>query len=97
VSFQVDSIDWSHRSGWSVLVHGDAYEATHWETHHLGLEPWAGGDKSHWVRLKVRDISGRRIEPAELVWPPDESGYPSPPLETIVPPQNLLPCGRSIR
>src|ERR1700687_2681465 len=58
VSFQVDSIDWVHRSGWSVLAHGEAYEASHWETHHLDLDSWAGGDKSHWVRLKVGHISG---------------------------------------
>jgi uncharacterized protein len=75
VSFQVDWIDWVHRSGWSVLAHGEAYEASHWETHHLDLGSWVGGDKSHWVRLKVGHISGRRLEPAELAWSSDSRGY----------------------
>ena len=75
VSFQVDAIDWFHRTGWSVLVHGTAYEATHWETDHLDLESWTAGDKPTWVRIVTTVVTGRRIEPAELDWPGDPRGY----------------------
>jgi nitroimidazol reductase NimA-like FMN-containing flavoprotein (pyridoxamine 5'-phosphate oxidase superfamily) len=75
VSFQVDFIDWSRRTGWSVLARGVAYEATHWEVDHLLLEPWAGGDKSHWVRIIVTDLTGRRLEAHDLDWPPHNKGY----------------------
>ena len=61
VSFQLDDIDPTHRTGWSVLVRGRAYEATHWEIDHLDLTAWAPGDKSHWVRVAPDAITGRRI------------------------------------
>ena len=62
VSFQVDQIDASRHTGWSVLVQGVAYEATPREIEHLHLEPWAPGEKSHWVRIVPAAITGRRIE-----------------------------------
>jgi nitroimidazol reductase NimA-like FMN-containing flavoprotein (pyridoxamine 5'-phosphate oxidase superfamily) len=62
ISFQVDLIDPLHHTGWSVLVRGRAYVATHWEVEHLELEPWAGADKPHWVRLVPHAITGRRIQ-----------------------------------
>lgn len=73
ISFQVDQIDRFRRSGWSVLVEGVAYEATHWEVAHLDLEPWPAGAKDHWVRLVPSQISGRVLPPpvAEL----DTPGY----------------------
>lgn len=61
VSFQIDQIDPLQHTGWSVLVRGRAYEATRWETDHLQLEPWAPGDKGHWVRIVPDSISGRRL------------------------------------
>jgi uncharacterized protein len=73
ISFEVDAVDPGRRTGWSVLVQGPAYEATHWETDHLTLQPWAGGDKSHWVRLIPSMISGRRILLEEL--PHASAGY----------------------
>ncbi len=75
VSFQVDYIDWPHRTGWSVLVHGDAYQATHWERDHIELVPWAGGDKGTWVRIEAATVTGRRLLPADLDWPADNRGY----------------------
>lgn len=61
VSFQVDFVDPFHRTGWSVLVAGVAYEATPLEIAHLTVEPWSGGEKQHWVRVLPRTVSGRRI------------------------------------
>ena len=61
VSFEVDEIDPFHRAGWSVLVKGVAYEATHWEVDRLTLEPWPSGEKKRWVRIVPASITGRRI------------------------------------
>ena len=65
VSFQIDDIDPVHRTGWSVLVRGKAYEASHWETDHLSLDTWAPGEKSHWIRIVPDAFSGRRIHQAD--------------------------------
>jgi nitroimidazol reductase NimA-like FMN-containing flavoprotein (pyridoxamine 5'-phosphate oxidase superfamily) len=73
VSFEVDAVDPGRRSGWSVLVQGDATEADVSQLGHLSLEPWAPGAKEHWVRLTARTISGRRIQ---LTYrPADARGY----------------------
>ena len=37
VSFEVDHIDLVEQTGWSVLVRGRPYMATHWEIDHLDL------------------------------------------------------------
>lgn len=66
VSFQVDLVDPFHRTGWSVLVQGIAYEATAQEVEHLVVEPWAGGAKQHWVRVVPRVVTGRRIRLPEI-------------------------------
>jgi len=73
VSFQLDEIDPSHHTGWSVLVKGKAYEATHWETDHLTIEPWAPGRKDRWVRIVPDEITGRRIRLAPFE--PDPRAY----------------------
>lgn len=73
VSFQVDEIDPLHRTGWSVLVRGWAYQTTRWEIDHLNLEAWAPGDKGHWVRIVPEAKSGRRIQHPEQ--PVDLGGY----------------------
>ena len=72
-SFEVDSIDPLHRTGWSVLVVGTAHQVSQWETGHLDVEPWADGPKRHWVRLVPQEITGRRIvlSPSER----DDRGY----------------------
>ena len=73
VTFQVDEIDRASRSGWSVLVRATAEEVG--EEHRAemlartlesGVEPWAPGDKEHWMRLVSHEITGRRILPGEL-------------------------------
>jgi hypothetical protein len=57
-SFQVDQIDPFHRTGWSVLVQGFAYESSPVD---VDLEPWDGGPKAHWVRIFAGAITGRRL------------------------------------
>jgi uncharacterized protein len=73
VTFQVDEIDRASRSGWSVLVRATAEEVGEEHraemlarTHESGVEPWAPGDKEHWLRLVSHEITGRRILPGEL-------------------------------
>ena len=29
----------------------------------LGLQPWAPGDKPHWIRIRTTVVTGRRISP----------------------------------
>jgi nitroimidazol reductase NimA-like FMN-containing flavoprotein (pyridoxamine 5'-phosphate oxidase superfamily) len=73
VTFQVDEIDRTSRSGWSVLVRASAEEVGEEHRAELvartldsGVEPWAPGDKNHWIRLITHEISGRRIVAGEL-------------------------------
>jgi uncharacterized protein len=73
VTFEVDQIDQWTRSGWSVLVRGLAEKLTSEHRAELiertkasGVQPWAPGDRGHWMRLIPHDISGRRIVPGEL-------------------------------
>lgn len=67
--FEVDRIDRRHRTGWSVLVTGRLEEVTPWDTDAfrrvttLPVEPWADGEKAHWLRLVPGRITGRRIGP----------------------------------
>jgi nitroimidazol reductase NimA-like FMN-containing flavoprotein (pyridoxamine 5'-phosphate oxidase superfamily) len=73
VAFQIDQIDYFHRTGWSVLVQGPAYEATHFEVEHLMLRPWAEGEKSHWVRVIPSSVTGRRLILPD--WDRPQHGY----------------------
>jgi nitroimidazol reductase NimA-like FMN-containing flavoprotein (pyridoxamine 5'-phosphate oxidase superfamily) len=67
--FEVDCLDRRQRTGWSVLVTGRLEEVTPWdsEVFHrvtvLAVDPWAGGDKAHWLRLVPARITGRRVGP----------------------------------
>jgi nitroimidazol reductase NimA-like FMN-containing flavoprotein (pyridoxamine 5'-phosphate oxidase superfamily) len=57
-SFEVDGIDPVHRTGWSVLVRGFAYECSPAD---VSIEPWDDGPKRHWVRLFPGSVTGRRV------------------------------------
>jgi transcriptional regulator with XRE-family HTH domain len=65
VSFDVDHIDDTLGEGWSVLLTGtasvvtDAAELERVAT--LGIEPWAGGDRPTYVRLRPQRVTGRAI------------------------------------
>ena len=65
VAFEIDSIDTLAREGWSVLIHGPAHHmdllgerATAMAT---GVEPWAGGERDHAIRITPTRITGRRV------------------------------------
>jgi hypothetical protein len=65
VAFEVDAIDETTRTGWSVVVRGtlaDITDPAHLERlRALPLYPWAPGEKARYVRVRPLKISGRRI------------------------------------
>ena len=64
-TFEIDGTDPIDRTGWSVIVVGEAEEVTDpAEIDRLKdfeLEPWAPGVRTHCVRIKATSASGRRI------------------------------------
>ncbi len=64
-AFEIDDIDAGSRTGWSVIIVGVTEEVTNpadaRRLESLELDPWAPGDKPHWVRIRAWTVSGRRI------------------------------------
>jgi nitroimidazol reductase NimA-like FMN-containing flavoprotein (pyridoxamine 5'-phosphate oxidase superfamily) len=69
VGFEVDGVEEATRTGWSVLVRGEAVEVTDpaelARVRQLSLYPWAPGAKSRYVRILPTVLTGRRIALAE--------------------------------
>ncbi len=62
VAFEVDGWDASTRSGWSVVIRGQAHAAEDEDVQDVDLDAWADStDRDDWVRILPEDISGRRI------------------------------------
>lgn len=65
VAFEVDEVDWTYHSGWSVLVVGRARHVTDSDllawARRLPVHPWAAGAHSELVRIEANLVSGRRI------------------------------------
>jgi uncharacterized protein len=65
VAFQIDGVDQATRTGWSVLVRGEAKEVTDPAdlalVRRLPLYPWAPGAKGHYIRILPSSLTGRRI------------------------------------
>ena len=63
--YQIDGIDPSDATGWSVLVKGRATELRDVDelrsVSSLPLNYWTLGDKAHWVRIVPDEVTGRRI------------------------------------
>ena len=70
-SFEVDAFDRERRTGWSVVATGRLEEVTHYDAttfdrvRRLAVDPWAGGDKAHWMRLVPDRLTGRRVSRSE--------------------------------
>ncbi len=67
VSFQIDGEDSVYHEGWSVLAAGRCEHLPHSverDRHARGvnLSPWAGRDRSLFVRITIDELSGRRID-----------------------------------
>ena len=67
VAFEIDEIDNSERTGWSVLLQGSAHhvdsETERGSVRASRVEPWARGNKDHYIRIMPTRITGRRIRP----------------------------------
>lgn len=67
VAFEVDRFEEAARGGWSVLVSGRAEEVTEYAAQERQIvrdapvDPWAGGEKQHWLRIVADSVSGRRV------------------------------------
>lgn len=67
VCFEVDGIDDTTHTGWSVLVIGWLEEVTRYNPRlyetvtALGVAPWAEGERPHLLRVVPRRITGRTI------------------------------------
>jgi nitroimidazol reductase NimA-like FMN-containing flavoprotein (pyridoxamine 5'-phosphate oxidase superfamily) len=67
VAFEIDSIDPTARTGWSVLIQGPAHHLTgaaEDAVRQTGVESWAPGDRELFVRILPSRITGRRVGPA---------------------------------
>jgi nitroimidazol reductase NimA-like FMN-containing flavoprotein (pyridoxamine 5'-phosphate oxidase superfamily) len=67
-AFEIDGYDADSQEAWSVvgrgttaLVDSDVEQAA---ADALGLEPWEPGNKSHYVRLSLQVLTGRRFRVA---------------------------------
>ena len=69
VAFEIDGVDDDKHTGWSVVVTGHATEVTAvTELERLRgtrFASWAPGAKTHFVRIVLQRVSGRRITLAE--------------------------------
>jgi uncharacterized protein len=84
VAFEVDHVDEPRHAGWTVVVTGIA-RAVHdvsalLRLEQLGLASWAGGDRSHFVRIVASSVTGRRLGVPSIAGPP--SG-PTPPRDLV--------------
>jgi nitroimidazol reductase NimA-like FMN-containing flavoprotein (pyridoxamine 5'-phosphate oxidase superfamily) len=65
VCFEVDGTDEAARTGWSVLVRGEAAEVTDpaelARLRGLPLQVWAPGPRNRYVRILPAALTGRRI------------------------------------
>jgi nitroimidazol reductase NimA-like FMN-containing flavoprotein (pyridoxamine 5'-phosphate oxidase superfamily) len=70
VAFEVDSVEDSDHTGWSVVVHGTAFDISESldevsETMRSSpVSTWLPGDKSSWIRIEPSAITGRRVRRA---------------------------------
>ena len=80
VAFEVDGTDAADRTGWSVVVRGEAVEVTDpaelARLRKLPLDPWAPGAKTHYVRVLPAVLTGRRILAPD--GPSNRGGEPQP-------------------
>lgn len=64
-AFEIDGIDEETHTGWSVIIEGVTAEVTApgdiARLERLGLDPWAPGEKPHWVHIRAWKVSGRRL------------------------------------
>jgi nitroimidazol reductase NimA-like FMN-containing flavoprotein (pyridoxamine 5'-phosphate oxidase superfamily) len=82
ISFQVDHIDETTRTGWSVLILGMAEDVTDRvadpiteRTRDLRVDPWVPGEQPRLVRIVPAHITGRELTQTDLAYWSDDRGY----------------------
>jgi len=64
-AFEIDGVDEDARTGWSVIIRGVTAEVTKASEIRrldaLGLQTWTPGSSGHWMHIRARTVSGRRI------------------------------------
>src|SRR4051794_6783895 len=67
VAFEIDDNDAMYHEGWSVLAVGEAEDVRDAvalaRLRALRLQPWSEAPKDHYVRIRPRAVTGRRIPP----------------------------------
>jgi hypothetical protein len=67
VAFEIDGVDETTQTGWSVIVQGVGTEITSSLDEHserlraLEVQPWVPGTHAHWVGIVAQSITGRRL------------------------------------
>ncbi|MDQ1374934.1 MAG: hypothetical protein QOJ09_2272 [Actinomycetota bacterium] len=72
VAFEIDGIDELRHEGWSVLLSGVLHHLDHNEIELMRTRfdpsPWPQLDRSSWLAIKPRVITGRRLRTTESGW-----------------------------
>lgn len=63
VAFEIDELDQSSRTGWSVVAHGISRAGT-WgglpsETASQDIQPWLGGARNLTIEIQLKAVTGR--------------------------------------
>ena len=77
VAFEADSVDLAAHAGWSVTVVGYSRAVTDSEEIlrlvQTGLQPWAPGERDHFIRISPEIVNGRRLAARRLTVGSDAS------------------------
>jgi nitroimidazol reductase NimA-like FMN-containing flavoprotein (pyridoxamine 5'-phosphate oxidase superfamily) len=67
VAFEIDGVDESTRTGWSVVVQGvgnditDDLDYLSEKLRNLSVDPWVPGERARWMRIVATAVTGRRL------------------------------------
>ena len=65
VAFEADDVDVARQHGWSVTVIGRSREVIDPDDiarlREIGLQPWAPGEREHFIRITPGIVNGRRL------------------------------------
>jgi len=79
VAFEIDGIDHAHRQGWSVLIGGLLRHLDPDEVQRLSDEfdptPWPQFERTTWLAITPRTVTGRRLKAAEQEWALPSEAY----------------------
>ncbi len=93
VAFEIDGYEPAEGTAWSVVIKGTAHEIERMEAvfdaEELPLFPWAAHPKPNFVRIRPKEISGRRFHVVDpdvvdhsIGWDTDDQ---PPPPDAVVP------------